>query len=144
MLKKSLVALMIFMLFAMMAGTSVFAESSETPGPEVAKALTDVEKTNDKIYAEIDQAQVKAEEMYAKYTEDFKKETNVEKQQKLTAEYNEKVTDLIAKLDIKTQLMTHQGAEKATEAGVEVDIVWIPVRFADRIAMIDPIIVISW
>lgn len=144
MLKKSLMALMIFMLFAMMAGTSVFAESNETPSPEVAKALTDVEKTNDKIYEEIDQAQVKAEEMYAKYTEDFKKETNVEKQQQLTNKYNEKVTDLIAKLDIKTQLMTHQGVEKATQAGVQVDIVWIPVRFADRIAMIDPIIVISW
>lgn len=132
------------MLFAMMAGTSVFAESNQNPSPEVEKALTGVEKTNDKIYSEIETAQVRAEELYTEYMGDFNKETNVEKQQILTADYNAQVTDIIAELDIKTQLMTQQGAEKAAESGVEVEIVWIPVRFADRIAMIDPLVVVGW
>ena len=62
----------------------------------------------------------------------------------IVLEYEEKITDLISKLDVKTQRMTQKGIEKAEKSGLVVEIEWIPVQFADRTAMIDPIRVMNW
>lgn len=144
MLKKSLWAVVCSMVFALVLGTSGAFAADATMSKEVEKALEQVEKTNSKIYEEIDKAVKKSQQMYDKYQKDLAKESNTEKQADITAKYEEKITDLISKLDVKTQHMTKKGIEKAEKSGLTVEIEWIPVQFADRVAMIDPIKVMDW
>ncbi|MDN7242065.1 hypothetical protein QWY14_09660 [Planococcus sp. N028] len=142
MFKKSFVAALLSIILAVMAGTSAFAE--EPKSPEVEKALVKVEHTNAKIYDEVEKTQVKAQALYEKYLENLNKEQDAAKQEQLIAEYNKDIDALIAKLDEKTQNMTRKGVEKATEAGLTVEVKWVTYRFADREALIDPMVVISW
>ncbi|WKA54340.1 hypothetical protein [Planococcus shixiaomingii] len=142
MFKKSFVAALLSIILAVMAGTSAFAE--EPKSPEVEKALVKVEHTNAKIYDEVEKTQVKAQALYEKYLENLNKEQDAAKQEQLIAEYNKDIDALIAKLDEKTQNMTRKGVEKATEAGLTVEVKWVTYQFADREALIDPIMVVGW
>ncbi|MGO1058673.1 hypothetical protein ACTL32_05990 [Planococcus sp. FY231025] len=143
MFKKSAIAALFSVILTVMLGTSAFA-AEEGISPEIAEALAEVEEVNAEIYAEIAEVQAEAEALYAKYLFAYANEADAEKRALLTAKYDEKVDALINKLDVKTQEMTRIGVEKATAAGVKVEVVWIPVQFADRVAMIDPIHVIDW
>ncbi|TWT06165.1 hypothetical protein [Planomicrobium sp. CPCC 101079] len=142
MFKKSFVAALFSIIFAVMASTSAFA--AEPASPEVEKALVKIYQTNDKISDEVEKTQVKAQALYEKYLVKFNSEQDVAKKAQLTAEYNEDLDGLIAKLDEKTQKMTSKGVEKATEAGVTVEVIWVEYQFADRVALIDPIVVVAW
>ena len=144
MLKKySITALFSLLLIftAFMGG--VFAEEA-TMTEDIAKALYEVEETNNKIYEEVEKAQLKSQELYDKKLEDLGKETDAQKLAEIEAKYEEEIVKLISDLDQKTQEMTRDGVEKATEAGVVVEIEWVLVQFADREAWIDPIKVLSW
>ena len=153
MFKKSLIAVLFSFIMAMVLGTSVFAadngevvkvDPATEMTPEIASALSEVNKINDKIYAEIDKAVIKSEKMYNKHLEQKAKQTNPEKQAKLNADYQKKSDKLIADLKIKTEKMTLKGIEKAEKAGLKVAIEWVPIEFADRTELIDPIVVVSW
>ena len=153
MFKKSLIAVLFSFIMAMVLGTSVFAadngevvkvDVAKEMTPEIASALLEVNKTNDKIYAEIEKAVIESEKMYNKYLEQKAKQVNPEKLAKLNADYKKKSDKLIADLKIKTEKMTLKGIEKAEKAGLVVAIEWVPIKFADRIEMIDPIVVIAW
>lgn len=143
MFKKSVIAALFSVILTVMLGTSAFA-AEETISPAIAEALAEIEEVNTEIYAEIAETQAEADELYAEYLSSYKAESDAEKRAALTAEYDQKVTALINKLDVKTQEMTRVGVEKATAAGVTVEVVWIPVQFADRVALIDPLVVIGW
>lgn len=153
MFKKSLIAVLFSFIMAIVLGTSAFAvdngevlkaDVATEMTPEIASALSEVNKTNDKIYAEIGKAVIESEKMYNKYLEQKAKHANPEKQAKLTADYKKKSDKLIANLKIKTEKMTLKGIEKAEKAGLEVAIEWVPIKFADRTELIDPIVVVSW
>ncbi|WP_142826795.1 hypothetical protein [Planococcus soli] len=153
MLKKSLIAVLFSLIMALGMGTSVFAESNNEAidyeitnemTPEVAKAITEVNKTNDKIYAEINKAVDKSEKMYAKYQEQKSKHQDPAKLDKLTKDYEKKSAKLISDLKVKTEKMTLKGIEKAEKAGLDVAIEFVPIEFADRTELIDPIVVIAW
>jgi DNA topoisomerase VI subunit B len=143
MFKKSVIAALFSVILTVMLGTSAFA-AEEAISPEIAEALAEIEEVNTEIYAEIAITQAEAAALYAKYLSAHANEADAEKRAALTAKYDEKVNALINKLDVKTQEMTRVGVEKATAAGVNVEVVWIPVQFADRVAMIDPIHVVGW
>lgn len=144
MLKKSLWAVICSIVFALILGTSGAFAAENTMSKEIEKALQEVEETNSKIYEEIEKALRKSHELYDKYQEDLSNETDAEKQTHIKNKYEEKITDLISKLDVKTQSMTRKGIEKAEKSGLIVEIEWIEVNFADRSAMIDPIKVMNW
>ncbi|TWT27387.1 OmpH family outer membrane protein [Planomicrobium sp. CPCC 101110] len=142
MFKKSFAAALFSIILAVMGSTSAFA--AEPASPEVEKALVKIEETNDKIYAEVEKTQVKAQTLYEQYLENLKKEQATEKKAQLTAEYERNIEALIAELDQKTQELTRAGVEKVTEAGITVEIQWVLYQFADREAWIDPIMVVGW
>lgn len=145
MLKKSMVALFLSLVFALSLGTSgAFAEEA-TMSEEVAKALEEIEKTNAKIYEEIESAVNKSYDLYDTKLVDLGKEEDGEKRQEIEAKYEEEIEKLIYDLDMKTQQMSQDEVEKAAEkAGLEVEIYWITVQFADREALIDPLRAVGW
>ena len=143
-LKKSIIALFFSMIFALVLDTSgAFAEEA-TMSEEVAKALEEIEETNAKIYEEIGKAQEKSQELYDQKLIDLGKEKEAEKREEIEAKYEEEVVKLIGDLFEKTQQMTHNGIEKAAEAGVRAEVEWVTVKFADREAEIDPIRAVGW
>lgn len=153
MFKKSLIAVLFSLIMALGMGTSVFAESNNEAmkyeitnemTPEIAKAITEVNKTNDKIYAEINKAVDKSEKMYAKYKEQKSKHQDPAKLAKLTEDYKKQSDKLINDLKEKTEKMTLKGIEKAEKAGLEVKIEFVSIEFADRTELIDPILVVGW
>lgn len=144
MLKKSLWAVLLSMVFALILGTSGAFAAEATMSEDVAKALEEVEETNNKIYEEIEKAQQKSNELYTKKLEELGKETDAGKTAEIEAKYEEEIVKLISDLDLKTQQMTRDGIEKASEAGLLVEVEWILVQFADREAWIDPIKVMDW
>lgn len=143
MFKKSIIAALFSVILTVMLGTSAFA-AEEAISPEIAEALAEIEEVNTEIYAEIADAQADAGDLYAEYLTEYAEETDAEKRAALTAKYEEKITTIIDKLDAKTQEMTRVGVEKATAAGITVEVVWIPVQIADLVVMIDPMVVIDW
>lgn len=153
MFKKSLIAVLFSLIMALGMGTSVFAESNNEAmkyditnemTPEIAKAITEVNKTNDKIYAEINKAVDKSEKMYAKYEEQKSKHQDPAKLDKLTDDYKKKSDKLIDDLKEKTEKMTFKGIEKAEKAGLRMEIEWVLIKFADREELIDPMVVVGW
>lgn len=153
MLKKSLIAVLFSFIMVLGMGMNVFAESNNEAlkyevtnemTPEIAKAITEVNKTNDKIYDEINKAVEKSEKMYAKYQKDKSKYKDAAKQAKLTKEYEKKSAKLINDLKEKTEKMTLKGIGKAEKSGLIVAIEFVPIEFADRTELIDPIVVIAW
>ena len=153
MFRKSLIAVMFSLIMAMVLGTSVFAQTDIPPveydetkemTPEIASIIKDIEKANLKIYTEIFKIQEKTAEMYSKYLEQVAKAENKEQKLALWEEYDAKVNDTISKLDLKTQNITNKEVEKALNAGVNVEVVWICVEFADRKAWIDPMVGVGW
>ncbi|ANU09763.1 hypothetical protein A1A1_05502 [Planococcus antarcticus DSM 14505] len=153
MLKKSVIAVLFSVVMALGLGTSVFAESNNEAvkydvtnemTPEVAKAIAEVNKTNEKIYEEINKAVDKSEKMYAKYQDEKSKHQDVAKQALLTKEYEEKSAKLISELKVKTESMTLKGIEKAEKAGLIMEIEWVLIEFADREELIDPMVVVGW
>lgn len=153
MLKKSLIAVLFSLIMALVMGTNVFAESNNEAikydvtnemTPEIAKAITEVNKTNDKIYAEINKAVDKSEKMYAKYQEQKSKNPDPAKLAQLTKDYEKKSDKLINNLKEKTEKMTLKGIKKAEKAGLKVEIEFVPIKFPDRTELIDPIVVVGW
>lgn len=143
MFKKSAIAVLLSVILAVMLGTSAFA-AEESMSPAIAEALAGIEEVNTEIYAEIALTQAEVEALYEAYRSAYAQEEDAEKRSALTLAYNEEANLLIHALDMKTREMTRVGVEEATAAGVNVQIVWIPVLFADRVALIDPIRVIDW
>lgn len=144
MMKKSMVAVLFSMIFALILGTTGAFAAESAMSADIEKALEQVAKTNDEIYKEIEKAQEKSYKMYDKKVSDIEKEKDAEKILRIEMKYEEEITELIAKLDKKTQKMTRKGIEKAKKAGLTVEVEWVSVQFADRTAMIDPIKVIDW
>lgn len=144
MMKKSMVAVLFSMIFALILGTTGAFAAESAMSADIEKALEQVAKTNDEIYKEIEKAQEKSYKMYDKKVSDIEKEKDAEKILRIEMKYEEEITALIAKLDKKTQKMTRKGIEKAEKAGLTVEVEWVSVQFADRTAMIDPIKVIDW
>ncbi|WP_152602426.1 hypothetical protein [Planococcus sp. CAU13] len=143
-MQKSLLALLFSVIFALVLGTSgAFAAESE-PDKETLSALENVEKTNAKILKEIEKAVEKSYDLYDVYQKDLARESDEKRQADLTAKYEEDITALISKLDIRTQDITRKGIGKAEKSGLTVEVELVPVQFADRIALIDPIKVIGW
>lgn len=144
MMKKSMVAVLFSMIFALILGTTGAFAAESAMSADIEKAIEQVAKTNDEIYKEIEKAQEKSYKMYDKKVSDIEKEKDAEKILRIEMKYEEEITELIAKLDKKTQKMTQKGIEKAKKAGLTVEVEWVSVQFADRTAMIDPIKVIDW
>ena len=146
MLKKySITALFSLLLIFTAFTAGGFAETNEpTMSPETAEALAEVYKVNAEIYAEIAKVQVKADKMYAEYLAEIAKTTDATKQADAKMKYDLKVEAVIAELAAKTEAMTLKGMEKAEAAGLNVEMEWVLVQFADREAWIDPIKVIGW
>lgn len=146
MLKKySITALFSLLLIFTAFTAGGFAETADQPmSPEIAAALADVYEVNAEIYAEIANVQVKAEKMYADYLVESSKITNAAKQAEAWNKYNLKMDAMIADLQLKTEAMTLKGMEQARAAGLTVEMEWVTVKFADRLADIDPIKVIDW
>lgn len=146
MLKKySITALFsLLLIFAAFTG-GTFAEAIEpTMSPEIADALAQVIVVNDKIYVEISKVQNKAEKMHADYLAEVAKTTDTQKQVDAWEKYDVKVEQEITALQSKTEAMTLKGMEIATANRLVVEMEWIPVNFADRVRMIDPIKVVGW
>ncbi|ALS77514.1 hypothetical protein ACQKDD_05210 [Planococcus kocurii] len=152
MFKKSVIAVLFSLMIAMVLGTSTFAQTniqtvkydSEEVTPEIAKALAEVEKTNAKIFVEIEKTVIKYEKLYNRYNKDLIKHQNSSKQAKLTADYKKQSDKLISQLKVKTERMTIKGIEKAEKAGLIVEIYLETVEFSDRTELIDPILVVGW
>jgi len=144
MFKKSLIAAFVAVMVAMMVSTSAFAAEETAMSPEIAQALAEVENVNAAIYSEIAKAQEEAQKLYDQYRADYYAADDAETKAALTAKYDEEVTALIHALDMKTREMTRIGVENATAAGITVEIEWVPVQFPDRVALIDPLVVIGW
>lgn len=153
MFKKSLIAVLFSFIMAMVLGTSVFAadngevvkvDAATEMTPEIASALSEVNKINDKIYAEIDKAVAKSEKMHTKFLEQQAKQTDPAKQAKLKADYDKKYEKLIADLKTKAEKMTLKGIEKAEKAGLVVEIEFVEVSFPKGPESIDPILVVGW
>ena len=144
MFKKNVIAAIISVMLTVMLGTSAFAAGDTSVTPEIAQGLSDIELVNNEIYAEIADAQGEADELYADYLSDYASAYDAEAKAALWAKYDEEVSALIHELDMKTREMTRVGVENANAAGINVAIEWIPVKFPDRVAMIDPIRVIAW
>lgn len=144
MFKKNVIAAIITVMLTVMLGTSAFAAGDTSVTPEIAQGLSEIEQVNNEIYAEIAEAQGEATELYADYLADYASAYGAEAKAASWAKYDEKVSALILKLDMKTREMTRVGVENANAAGINVAIEWIPVKFPDRVAMIDPMVVIGW
>lgn len=147
MLKKySITALFsLLLIFTAFTGGG-FAETTKQSAvsPETATALAEVYRVNNEIYAEIARVQALSEEMYEEYLAAVSTASDKQQKEEAWNNYDLKVEAEIAALNTKTQTMTFQGMEKATASGLTVEMVWIPVQFADRERMIDPIKVIDW
>lgn len=144
MLKKYSITALFSLLLIFTAFTGGGFAEEATMTEDIAKALHEIEETNNKIYEEIEKAQQKSHELYDKKLEDSGKETDAQKVAEIEEKYEQEIVKLISDLDQKTQEMTRDGIEKATEAGVIVEVEWILVQFADRQAWIDPIKVMDW
>lgn len=144
MLKKSVLTILFSVILAFVASTSAFASEVDPITPEIEQALIDIELTNAEIYSEIEKAQEQSYKLYDDYIVKLEKAKNDEETLEITAKFDEKMKKLISDLDQKTQEMTRKGVEKANAAGVQVEIEWVPVQFADRVALIDPMKVIGW
>lgn len=144
MFKKSVIAAILTVMLTVMLGTSAFAAGDTSVTPEIAQGLSDIELVNNEIYAEIAIAQTKADELYADYLSDYANAYDAKAKAELWAKYDKQVSDLIHNLDMNTREMTRLGVENANAAGIHVAIEWIPVQFPDRVAMIDPLVVIGW
>lgn len=143
-LKKSVLTILFSVLLAFVASTSAFASEVEPITPAIEKALVEIEQTNAEIYSEIEKAQEQSYKLYDDYIVELEKAKNDEEASEITAKFDRKMKKLISDLDLKTQEMTRKGVEKASAAGVQVEIEWIPVQFADRVALIDPMKVVGW
>ena len=156
MFKKSIAAVIFSFIMILSMGTGAFASGipvvddvpfqniEDNMTEEEKEAVDDVNKVNEKIEAEIAKNQEKADKLYTQYLEKLAKETDVKKQEKLTAKYEEQITKLITKLQEKAEKMTVKGMDKAVAAGLTVDMVYVDIKFGDRYALIDPIIVVAW
>ncbi|MBT2582760.1 DUF3450 domain-containing protein [Planococcus sp. ISL-109] len=156
MFKKSIAAIALSVMMILSFGTGAFAADvtivSEVPKQEIVSsmsddviaAIEDVNKVNVKIEAEIAKNQERADKLYNQYEKKLAKETDAEKQEQLTAKYEKQISDLIFKLQEKAERMTVKGIEKAEAAGLTVDMVYVDIKFGNKNALIDPIVVVSW
>lgn len=142
MFKKSVMAFLLTTVLAIFQGGTGFAQEP-VYNEDQLKAIDSIEKTNEKIYAEIHKAEIAGANLLQKYDEQLQATTDVEKKELLKAEYNKKLEDLIARLDEKTRDFTARENEKASKAGLETIIELIPVNIAERKVLIDPVRVVG-
>ncbi|RNF39680.1 hypothetical protein [Planococcus salinus] len=143
MFKKGVMAFGVSLALILSAGAPGFAAGAET-NQEVEKALSGIEKTNNKIDFEIEKNESKADRFYAHYKNKSTLEKNSAKQERLQVKYQQKRDKLIADLRVKAEKMTVKEISKASKAGVETEIYLTPGQFGDVEALIDPIRVIGW
>ena len=156
MFKKSIAAVALAFMMILSIGNGAFASEiqvvenvpyqnlDDSMSPELQAAIADVNNVNAQIEAEILKNQEKADKLYTQYTAQSAKETDAKKQAQLAAKYEEQITKLIVDLQVKAEKMTVKGIEKAANAGLEVKMVYVDIKFGDRQALIDPIVVVSW
>ena len=146
MFKKSLVAVLFSLIMAMVLGTSAFAAegTSSESASKNGEAQEIINKVNDQITKEIKEAQTSADELFKKYNSDLKTTENVSEQKKLYATYNREINVLINNLKATTRELTLEGMKAAREIGVNTRPELIRVEFADRFAMIDPMVGVGW
>ena len=146
MLKKSLVAVLFSLIMAMVLGTSAFAaehvEQEETP--EITAAIAAIEKVNEEIQDEIERVQEESKVLFGAYEKAAANVDHISEKNKLYSSYNKEVNALINELKATTREMTKTGMKNAREAGINTRPELVRVEFADRFAMIDPILVVGW
>ena len=133
--------------------TSVFAASDE----DYTKGLQLIEQANLSIDEKIAQGVAEADELQENYlielgkveaklesTTDHKQVTKLkEESYKLTKKYNEKLDAIIEVVYEETLQLSKETIKEAAEYGVIAECSWVPVEFADRTVMIDPIKVVG-
>lgn len=146
MFKKSLIAVLFSLIVAMVLGTSAFASVNVDQGttPEVAEALKNIEQVNANIEAEIARVQAESLILFDAYELAAGNVKHVSEKNKLYSIYNKEVNTMINELKTTTREMTKAGIRDAKDAGINVRIELIRVEFADRFAMIDPMVVVGW
>ena len=153
MFKKSLIAVLFSLIMAMVLGTSAFAandfqtvESTNTEevSPEIAKALADIELVNNEIEAKIAETQALSVLYFAAYQSKVEGVESISEKNKLYSAYNKKINAKINELKVTTRELTKEGMKAAREAGINTRPNLIRVEFADRFAMIDPMVVVGW
>lgn len=146
MFKKSLVAVLFSLIMAMVLGTSAFAaggvDKEETPA--ITAAIDAIHQVNKDIEAEIKLVQDQSDVLFAAYEKAAATADHVSEKNKLYSSYNKEVNALINELKATTREMTKTGMKNAREAGINTRPELVRVEFADRFAMIDPIVVIAW
>ena len=146
MFKKSLIAVLFSVMMAMVLSTSAFAAVNveQETTPEIDEALKNIQQINSDIEAEIARVQAKSKVLFAAYESAAGNVEHVSEKNKLYSAYNKEVNALINELKETTREMTKTGMKKAREAGINTRPDLIRVEFADRFAMIDPIVVVGW
>lgn len=146
MLKKSLIAVLFTFIMAMGLGTGVFAAENveKEKTPEIIAAIKAIAEVNKNIQTEIERAQTESEALFVAYEKAAANVDHVSEKNKLYSAYNKKVNALINELKATTREMTKTGMKNAREAGVNTRPDLIRVEFADRFAMIDPLVAIGW
>ncbi|TWT06642.1 hypothetical protein FQV26_02200 [Planococcus sp. CPCC 101016] len=153
MFKKSLIAVLFSLIMAMVLGTSAFAQTDIPPvkydtskemTPEITKAIENINLVNAEIESEINKAQKSSEEIFAAYQLEVESVESISEKNKLYSVYNKKINTLINDLKATTRELTKNGMKAAREAGINTRPELIRVEFADRFAMIDPMVVVGW
>jgi hypothetical protein len=133
--------------------TSVFASSDE----DYTKGIQLIEQANLSIDEMIAQGVAEADELQGNYlielgkveaklesTTDEKQVAKLnEKKGKLTTKYNEKLDAIIERVYEETLQLSNETLAKAAEYGVIAVCCWVPVEFADRTVMIDPLRIVG-
>lgn len=133
--------------------TSVFAATVE----EHAEGLQLIEQANLKIDEKIAQGVAEADELQENYlielgkveakldsTNDAKQQSKLNKEiDKLTKVYNQELDKIIHSVYKETFKLSKETIKEAAEFGIIAECFLVPVEFADRTVMIDPIRVVG-
>ncbi|NMH69379.1 hypothetical protein HF072_11390 [Bacillus sp. RO3] len=116
-------------------------------GKEIQNLKKDKEEAEKELKLSSDEKKVsklkdKVSQLDAKITKKLKERSD--KLEKITAEYNEELDDIIHKVYEETLEMSQEMIEEAKEEGVMAECSWKHVRFADRWVWIDPIRVVGF
>ena len=151
-MKKIFTVLFTALLFLGLS-TNVFAASDE----DYTKGLQLIEQANLSIDEKIAQGVAEADELQENYlfelgkveawlesTTDGKQVAKLnEEKDKLTTKYNEKLDAIIKSVYEETLQLSMEAITKAAEYGVIAECSWVPVEFADRTVMIDPLRIVG-
>jgi pyruvate-formate lyase len=133
--------------------TSVFAAIDE----EHAEGLQLIEQANLEISEKIDQAVAEAHKLHENYlaelseinaklkiTTDDKQVAKLNKEKaKLTTKYNKELDKIIHSIYKETFKLSKETIKEAAKYGIIAECFLVPVKFAERTVMIDPIKVVG-